>query len=152
MNIKQRTEDRLRRYKNAIVTAAAVAVMAFAGLAAAGTAQAATHAPAHVASVTSQVKVITPFRDGAIPQYISGNVTFENSAGEIFESASCAEGTSGSMPTRPYYAENGCGTRVWLYEYTSHTGYTLCLNKDSNTGYLQRSYKSFWVSFNSANC
>lgn len=64
---------------------------------------------------------------------------------------SCAGGTSTTI-NPPTYVSNGCGTRVWLYEYTSHTGYTLCVNPNTSDGHLGRSYKAFWVSSNGANC
>lgn len=64
---------------------------------------------------------------------------------------SCAGGTSSNI-NPPTYVSNGCGTRVWLYQYTSHTGYNLCVNPNTSDGHLGRSYKAFWVSFNTANC
>ncbi len=149
MNVKQHIEGGLQRCRRSTLIAASAAMMALAALAGGSAAHAATSAPTRTMSATSQVAGAAS--RSAIPDYITGLVTFENGAGEIYGDASCAEGNSGSM-SPPSYAENGCGTRVWLYEYTSHTGYTLCLDKYSNTGYLHRSYKSFWVSFNTSEC
>jgi hypothetical protein len=149
VNVKQHIEGGLCRFRRSTLIAAFAAMMALAALAGGTAAHAATSAPTHAVSATSQVARAAS--RSTVPDYIEGLVTFENGSGEIYAEASCAKGNSGSV-SPPSYAENGCGTRVWLYEYTSHTGYTLCLDRYSNTGYLHRSYKSFWVSFNSAAC
>ena len=64
---------------------------------------------------------------------------------------SCAHGTSSSL-FPPMFASNGCGTRVWLYQNSNRTGYTLCITKGTATGHLNRTYRAFWVSSNTANC
>jgi hypothetical protein len=149
MSVKQHTEGHLQRCRRFTLITASAAVMTLAALAGGSAAHAATSGATRTVPASSHVAVAAS--RNAVPAYITGLVTFENSAGVIYGEASCTEGNSGSM-SPPSYAENGCGTRVWLYEYTSHTGYTLCLDPYSNTGYLHRSYKSFWVSFNSADC
>jgi hypothetical protein len=69
----------------------------------------------------------------------------------------CSEGMRSS--TRPLsswpwpnQASNGCATRVWLYENSNSSGYTLCLNPHSDTGTLHRTYREFYVSVNASRC
>jgi hypothetical protein len=82
--------------------------------------------------------------------YRAGYVTLTNASGQISQRNPCTY-RGGSM-SPPKYVANGCAVRVWLYQNSNDTGYTLCINKRSSTGALGRTYRSYWVSNNSANC
>jgi hypothetical protein len=88
----------------------------------------------------------------AIPQvnYRAGYVTLTNSSGQISQRNECSY-RGGSM-SPPKYIANGCSTRVWMYQNSNDSGYSLCVNPRSSTGALGRSYRSYWVSNNSQNC
>lgn len=146
MNVKQHIDGRLRRYRRSALIAASAAMMALAALAGGSAARAATSVPLHAASATSQVAASR----SAAPDYIRGLVTFESQHSARYYEQLCSVKTASISP--PAYAENGCGTRVWLYEYINRRGYDLCLDPDSNTGQLRQSYKSYWVSSNELYC
>jgi hypothetical protein len=82
--------------------------------------------------------------------YKAGYVTLTNASGGIAQSNDCSY-RGGSM-SPPKYAANGCAVRVWLYQNSNDSGYTLCINPRSSTGALGRSYRAYWVSSNSAKC
>lgn len=84
------------------------------------------------------------------PSYLAGSVQLINNNGRVYYQKSCTyRGGSVSPPTK---LSNGCAVRVWLYQYSNDTGYTLCVNPRSTTGAFARTYRAYWVSSNSANC
>ena len=82
--------------------------------------------------------------------YRAGYVTLTNASGQISQRNACTY-RGGSM-SPPKYVANGCAVRVWLYQNSNDSGYTLCVNPRYSTGALGRTYRSYWVSSNSANC
>ena len=100
------------------------------------------NAPVHVASQSQSQSPEAP--DPGV-RY----VTFVDSTGS--EIAECFAGNEDSI-LAPEYVSNGCTTRVWLYQYRDETGYSLCLRPNSTTGHLGRSYHSFRIVSNNANC
>jgi hypothetical protein len=132
---------------------AAVGLSSVFGVAAAiaPAAGAAARAPVHVSAPKT---VVVPLRaDIAITDcaYHSGYFTTWYGSCTSYINWYCTHG-NGSSINPPSYVSNDCATRVWLYQYTSHTGYTLCISPYSRTGYLQRTYKAFWVSSNYSGC
>jgi hypothetical protein len=63
----------------------------------------------------------------------------------------CGGGNTRSI-NPPAYVSNGCSTRVWLYQYNSLTGRTLCISPRSGTNRLGHTYRAFWVSRNTDRC
>jgi hypothetical protein len=63
----------------------------------------------------------------------------------------CGGGNTRSI-NPPAYVSNGCSTRVWLYQYHTLTGRTLCISPRSGTNRLGRTYRAFSVSRNTARC
>jgi hypothetical protein len=88
----------------------------------------------------------------AVPlvNYKAGYVTLTNASGQISQRNDCTY-RGGSM-SPPLYIANGCAVRVWMYQNSNDTGYNLCVNPRSSTGALGRTYRSYWVSSNSAKC
>jgi hypothetical protein len=82
--------------------------------------------------------------------YKAGYVTLTNASGQISQRNECTY-RGGSM-SPPKYVANGCAVRVWLYQNSNDSGYTLCVNPRSSTGALGRTYRAYWVSSNSAKC
>jgi hypothetical protein len=67
---------------------------------------------------------------------------------------SCAKNTSGSalrLNHTPYFTNNGCFYRVWLYSQSNHTGYRRCVSPHS-AAFLNLPYKSFVVTANTTHC
>jgi hypothetical protein len=61
---------------------------------------------------------------------------------------SCSGGSSSSTlyaGHTPYWAGNGCNTRVWFYQWLNHTGFRTCVNPHTAVRFT-RAYKSFVVS------
>jgi hypothetical protein len=85
--------------------------------------------------------------------YIGGYLTFtypSTSAG-----TRCVYNSVGSTKwgtSWPTAAQNGCQTRVWLYQYANRTGHTLCLSPFTNTGRLNSTWRSFFISLNPSRC
>jgi hypothetical protein len=84
-----------------------------------------------------------------IPNPAVRYVTFVDNTGS--EIAECFNGNEDSI-LAPQYVSNGCTTRVWLYQYSDETGYSLCLRPNSTTGHLGREYHSFRIVSSKKSC
>jgi hypothetical protein len=110
---------------------------------------AAVPASAATTPANASVHVASQLQSPKVPDPAVRYVTFIDSTGS--EVAECFAGNEDSI-LAPEYVSNGCTTRVWLYQYRDETGYSLCLRPNSTTGHLGRSYHSFRIVSNSANC
>ncbi len=71
------------------------------------------------------------------------------------DAAACNWNTDHTIPlsiaSNMFKVSNGCEVRVWLYENSNETGYSLCVRGSSNAT-IGRTYQSFWISQNTASC
>jgi hypothetical protein len=111
-------------------------------------ASAAAAMPARAATMPAVHATAQPNAPEA-PQVSVRYVTFVYSDGA--DAAVCFNGQEDSI-LAPEYVSNGCTTRVWLYQYSNETGYSLCLRPNSTTGHLNRTYHSFRVVASSKTC
>lgn len=143
---------------------AAVAALALSGIfgmvaataptaaAAAPTTTAQVSLPAAAAAAMSAVQPQHPLVSAAsFCPIVSG--TFRTYGANCVRQGSflCGGGNTRSI-NPPAYVSNGCSTRVWLYQYNSLTGRTLCISPRSGTNRLGRTYRAFWVSRNNTRC
>jgi hypothetical protein len=140
---------------------AAVAVVGLTSLfgiatATAPAAIAATTASSHIAASKAPVESLrtnAPQIPATRCPFIPGHfVVYYNSGCTSNNEWQCHSGTSSSLSQRPYNVSNSCSYRVWLYQYSNLTGDTLCITRGTRTGYLQRVWRAFWISFNTSNC
>ncbi len=91
----------------------------------------------------------------AIPASAAGNVLLIGSAGndELICTPNLTHGLIGSFEPF-YYGVNGCGTRVWLHQFSNGSGWSYCISPNSS-GYIP-AYAQFpaqaLVTANTAKC
>jgi hypothetical protein len=107
--------------------------------------------PASAATVPASagIHVVAQPNTPKVPEVAVRYVTFVDANGT--QVAVCFAGNEDSI-TAPEYVSNGCNTRVWIYQYSDETGYSLCLRPNSTTGHLGREYHSFRIVSNRASC
>jgi hypothetical protein len=125
-----------------------IALLAIA-LSAAG-ASSATAITANAATTPASTAVhAAPQSVPKIPSASVRYVVFFYSTGGI--AGRCLNWNEGAIAP-PEFVQNGCLTRVWLYQNSNETGYDLCLRPNSTTGHLGRAYRSFRVVPNNRTC